>query len=129
MQNIPIAAIPNQQFSVVLDNNQWQISLKTASGITAVSLTLNGTPVISGIRAAANMKVIPSLYEESGNFAFICADQNLPYYTLFGVTQMLVYFSPDELATIRVGTPSKITAAYFDPLGALPLRFIPVGYT
>lgn len=129
MQNIPIQAIPNQTLSVALDGNQWGITLKSAAGIIAVSLVLNGAPVITGLRAVAGKRIIPCKYQEAGNFAFLCQQQNLPDYTQFGTTQVLVYLSASELAALRPPTPNIITQDFFDPLGGLPLRFKPQGYT
>lgn len=129
MQNLPIKNIPNQSLTVVLDNNQWGISIKETNGCMSVSLTKNGVDIISNMRAVANTKIIPSKYEEDGNFVFLSATQNLPDYMQFGITETLVYASPDELEALRIpGTP-PIIASEFDPLGALPLRFAPQGYT
>lgn len=130
MQNIPIQAIPNQEFSIVLDNNQWDFIIKSTNGAIAVSLTLNQVSVIENLRAVANTRIIPSEYEEAGNFAITTLNQDLPDYTQFGITQNLIYISAAELAILRTPPASPIiTAASFDPLGALPLRFSPQGYT
>lgn len=129
MKNIPIQAIPNQSFSIILDSNTWNIVLKTVEDITVVSLNLNGVDVVDSARAVAGSFVIPSKYEESGNFIFVTGSNQLPYYTEFGVTQALIYASADELANIRTPIVNPITAADFNPLGALPLRFSPQGYT
>lgn len=129
MQLITIQALPNQKFSIPLDSNEWGISIKDANGAICFSLTLNGSIVIENIRAVAGMRIIPAQYEEAGNFALITQDQEIPDYTQFGITQSLVYISQDELNAIRSDNPIPITASDFDPLGALPLRFAPQGYT
>lgn len=129
MQNILIKNIPNQSLTVVLDNNQWVITIKETNGCMSVSLSKNGVAIISNMRVVANTKIIPSKYEEDGNFVFLSSTQNLPDYTQFGITQTLVYASAAELVEIRTPDTPPITAGEFDPLGALPLRFAPQGYT
>lgn len=129
MQNIPTQTIPNQEFSIVLDDNQWDITLKTTNGAVAVTLALNQVTVIENLRAVANTRIIPSEYEEAGNFAITTLNQAVPDYTQFGVTQNLIYISEAELEALRTPSSSPIiTASDFDPLGALPLRFAPAGY-
>jgi hypothetical protein len=128
VQNIPVSAVPNQRFSVVLDGNSWDVTVRATDGVTAVSLARNGVLVIENLRAVAGMKIIPSEYEEAGNFAFFTANFELPDYRSFGVSQRLVYFSAAELAAIRAPKKPPITAARFNPIAALPLRFAPVGY-
>lgn len=127
---IPLQQIPNQSFSILLDGNQWNMILKTVQDTTVVSMTLNGTDILDSARAAAGGFIIPSLYQEAGNFFFVTQNFELPYYTQFTVTQAFVYISAVELAALRVGEPkSKITSADFNPIAALPLRFSPQGYT
>lgn len=126
MQNIPLQIIPNQSFSIVLDNNQWNFVLKTTNGVTAVSLTLNNNSVIENMRAVANQKIIPSQYEEAGNFMFLTQNFQLPDYTQFGITQILVYITASELEAFRAPIIPPITAANFNPIAALPVRFAPV---
>lgn len=131
MQTISLKAIPNQSFSVILDDNNWSFILKTTNGVTSVTLSLNGVLVLTNLRAVANQKIIPFEYEESqsGNFIFLCQTYQLPYYTQFGTTQVLAYISNSELVTLRTPISSTITASDFNPIAALPLRFAPTGYT
>lgn len=128
MQIIPLQAIPNQQFSVVLGDNQWDIVLKTADNITVADVTLNNVVIMTGFRCVAGMRIIPSLYQEAGNFFFSTQRGQLPDYTQFGLTQFLLYYTAAELAALRVPPGPIITVADFDPLGQLPLRFKPQGY-
>jgi hypothetical protein len=128
MMSVPLQQLPNQSFSILLDSNQWDFLLKTVEDSTVVSLTLNGTDLLDSAKAPAGAFIIPSIYEESGNFFFVTQSFQLPYYTNFNVTQSLIYISATELATLRTPTPPPITAADFNPIAALPLRFQPVGY-
>lgn len=129
MQNIPIQAIPNQKFSVPLDGNQWDVAIRAVNGSIAVTLTLNGAVVIENMHIVSGMRIIPSRYEESGNFTLITVNFEVPDYTKFGTTQQLLYASAIELTAQRIPTPGVLTVADFDQNAALPLRLFPQGYT
>lgn len=128
MQLVPIQAVPNQQLFTILDSNNWGISIKTTNGCICVSLVLNNVVVVDNARAVAGEKIIPSQYEENGNFAFLTQSFQVPDYTQFGVTQNLFYASAAELVTLRTPEAPPLTAAFFNPIAALPLRFSPQGY-
>lgn len=130
MQSIPLQAIPNQSFSITLDGNQWNFTLKTTNGVIAVTLAENGITISENLRAVANTLIIPYRYLENGNFLFLTQNFQLPDYTQFGVTQLLVYLSPADLIAIRTPSSSPIIrTADFNPIAALPLRFAPQGYS
>ena len=132
--NIPIQSLPNQSFNITLNSNLWDIEIKTCAGATVVSLSLNGTLVIENLIAAAASPIIPEQYQENGNFMFLTANNQIPAYGQFNVTQSLIYFSATELSAFRVRPVAKspafptVTAAYFNPIAQLPLRFSPQGY-
>lgn len=129
MQSVPLQAIPNQSFSITLNKIQWNFTIITTNGVTSVTLSKNNITLIENMRVVANGLVIPARYQEDGNFMFLTQSFQLPYYTEFGITQLLVYIIPEELAASRVITPLPIVAADFNPIAALPLRFAPQGYS
>lgn len=128
MQNIAIQNIPNQSFNVILDDNQWDITIKSVNGCLAVSLILNGAVLLKNILVAAYQPIIPSEYSESGNFTFITLNQEVVDYEKFGISQNLIYFSADELAAARSDPAIGVTDDDFNPLGGFPLRYKPKGY-
>jgi hypothetical protein len=129
MMQLPIQALPSQEFQAVLDGNAWDLTISTTNGVMSMTLVLNGNTVIENTRCVAGAFVIPSQYEESGNFLFLTANNQLPDYTLFGSTQSLIYVSAAELIVFRTPPASPvITAADFNPIAALPLRFAPQNY-
>ena len=128
MLNVPIQSVPNQSFTVNLNNNIFGITIQTCKGINAVSITINGVDTIDGIRAVAGSLIIPSQYQEAGNLMFLTSNYDLPIYTEFNISQSLIYFTAAELASFRTPITGIVTASNFNPLGALPLRFSPVGY-
>lgn len=126
--NIPIQAIPSQSFSTALENNQWDIDLKTTNGTVSISLTLNGVPLIENIRVVGGAAIIPAKYQEVGNFVLVTQSYQIPDYTQFGISQQLIYIDAEEVASIRLLPPEPLTKSDFDPNAALPLRLFPQGY-
>lgn len=126
---VPIESIPSQTLTIVLDNNLYVLGIRQVSGVVAMSVTRNGIDIIDNLIAAAAQPIIPAKYQEAGNFMFLTASNQLPNYTLFNISQSLLYFTAAELATFRTPPTPPVTAAFFDPVGELPLRFSPQGYT
>lgn len=101
MQIITLANIPNQSFSVTLDNNNYDIAINETNGVMALTLSRNNVVVISGSRLAAGSLVLPYKYQEDGNFYVSTLNDDYPYYDQFGITQFLLYFSQTELDETR----------------------------
>lgn len=127
-QNVPLQAIPSQSFSITLDGNLFEIGMHVTNGCMSTSMIINGVDVIDNVRTVAGSPLIPSKYQEAGNFMFLTQNQALPDYTQFGTSQVLLYFTAAELAAFRLPPVPPVTAAFFNPFGALPLRFAPQGY-
>ena len=128
MQQVPIQAIPNQGFSINLDGNQWDFLFRVTNGCMSVTITLNNIILVENVRVVAGSLLIPSQYQESGNFIFTNSNFQMPDFNFFNVTQSLIYVSASELATYRTAPTPPITASYFNPIASLPLRFAPQGY-
>lgn len=102
---IPLQPIPNQSFPITLDGNNFDLKFQAISEeCMAVTIVRNDVRLISGHRVVAGMPLLPYRYLETGNFIFISETQNIPFYTEFGLTQTLLYFSQSELDTIRGDT-------------------------
>lgn len=104
MIEIPLEAIPNQSFSIALDNRIYDFTIKSTNGVMSVSLTRDNVEIIANIRAIADFPLIPFKYLEDGNFIIQTQNGDLPEYSQFGITQRLLYFSAAELGDIRAGT-------------------------
>lgn len=105
MLQIPIAAIPNQTFSIQLDQLEYDIGLFVAEGIMAVDLVRADQVILTGQRVTPGSLVIPYKYLESGNFLISTLNDDYPDYTQFGLTQFLFYLSQSELEAIRAISP------------------------
>lgn len=123
MQIIPLQPIPNQTLTTSLDGSVYVITVIAARGSMAVTVVRDNITLVQNARAVANAPILPSRYQEQGNFLFNTAGfLNIPDYTQFGNTQFLAFFQQTELAEFR--SPRLV----FSPLGDLPLRYAPKGY-
>lgn len=98
---VPLQAIPNQNLSIVLDDFVYDITLKAANDVMGMTLIRDNVTLLSGLRVVAGTPLIPYRYLEGSNFIFITDNDELPNYERFGTTQLLLYFSSDELGVIR----------------------------
>jgi hypothetical protein len=101
MQRIPLAAIPNQSFSVNLGSRAYNFTIKTTVNVMSVDITRDNIILELGARIVAGTPLLPYRYQEDGNFVITTANEEYPFYTFFGVTQFLIYASAAELAAIR----------------------------
>lgn len=101
MRQIQLRQIPNQSLSITLNNNLYDLTIRTVktgnAQITAVDVQINGAYVVRGFRAVAGFPIIPSIYLENGNFMIVTSNGDLPNYTQFQTTQFLVYVSQSEI--------------------------------
>lgn len=103
MRTINLIAIPNQSLSVRLDDVRYEFRFKETNGIMMVDITRNDVVILSGQRIVAGTPLIPYTYLEHGNFFILTEDEDLPYYTQFGITQSFVYLTVAEIEAIRAG--------------------------
>lgn len=129
MQIVPLQSLANQQLAFIVDNNQWDITLKATNGVMSATILLNSVLLIENLRCVAGTYLLPAEYLESGNFVFTTLNGQLPDYTQFGTSQQLFYLTQAEMDAMRVPPAFPLTSADFNPAGDLPLRFAPQGYT
>jgi len=101
MIEINLAQIPNQSFSLQLNNVFYQITLRYVINLMTCTIKRDDKVVIENVRCEPNQQIIPYNYLEDGNFAFITIDNEYPIYTRFNVDQFLVYASAEELEDSR----------------------------
>ena len=103
MLQLNLAPIPNQSLSVTLNNMLYDLRIFLAGNVMCCDLSINGTPVLTTMRLVAGAPVIPYNYLMNGNFLISTLNDDLPYYTQFGLTQFLIYITPEELAAAASG--------------------------
>lgn len=96
MQIVPLVAEPNQSFSVNVSNMRFDIRLKEAAGVMVADVSINDVVVLLAGRVLAGEPLIPYRYLEAGNFLMLTDNGELPAWSLFGVTQTLVYLTAAE---------------------------------
>lgn len=97
MIDIELQAIPNQSFGIIIDGVSFDIVIKTTT-VTIADITIDGVVKLQGVKCMPNRPIVPYEYLENGNFFFVCDGEEYPYYTNFGISQSLVYLTPDEMA-------------------------------
>lgn len=100
---IPLEAIPNQEFTITLENHGFDISITSAGGMTFATIKKDGATIISGERIVTGEPIIPFPYLEgdTGNFTITTLNDALPDYNEFGSTQTLIYATAAEIAAVR----------------------------
>ena len=114
MQQVKLQAIPNQSFSIRLDDSIYDIRIHALNIVTVDGLAIppimvmdinrDNETILQGQRLVPGYPVIPYRYKEDGNFVFITDDDNYPDYNEFGLTQFLIFATSAELAELRSGT-------------------------
>lgn len=118
MRLVPLAAVPNQSFTLTLDNVRWVLTLKTARGVLVADVDRDGAALLRGVRVLAGEMIIPYRYLQTANFVFLTQDDELPEWGLFGVSQSLVYLTAAEMAALPAMTsPAFVPSFLTDDAG------------
>lgn len=105
MREIQLQRIPNQQFTVNIGNSIWELTIKIAKKMMFADVYRDNEPIILGTVIVADNPIIPYKYLSGfGNFAILTNNGELPNWELFGITQHLVYLTPEELGLDRQAT-------------------------
>lgn len=100
MQILELLSIPNQEFSVLLDGFRYVIQIQELPGqIMGVTITRDDIVIASCVRAVPGYPILryPYLVGDAGNFAFITANDEYPYFKKFNTTQQFAYASAAEI--------------------------------
>jgi hypothetical protein len=94
----------------------------------SMDVTRGTTLVAQGQRVVAGQLCLPyrTMEAEQGNFLFLTANDELPSYVSFGISQFLIYASNAELAAVRA-SPAIVLAtlmAMATMQGAATVRFV-----
>ncbi|MCW8965363.1 MAG: hypothetical protein OQK82_01550 [Candidatus Pacearchaeota archaeon] len=101
---IPLNKTPNQSLSVNLDGYVFDIQVKALDDVMAASVTVDDEVVVQNIRVLSGVPLIPFTYLEKGNLIFVAdasSQEEIPYYSGFGESFTLVYFTQSELEELR----------------------------
>lgn len=100
---IPLQAVPNQSFALLLEGLSYKITLKSTRGVMAATIEINDVVAVSGARFFADTPLINYDYLEKsgGNFIMTTEADAIPDFNEFGVTQFLIYLDSTEIADAR----------------------------
>lgn len=103
MLEIPIQAIPNQEFSFLIDAVRYTMALVTLNdNAMAATITRNDVVLITCERIVSGAPLLPYQYlvADHGNFSFVTVNDEAPYWTEFNATQRLIFATPGEIANV-----------------------------
>ena len=105
MRQIPLQPVPNQSLSFTQNENRWEVTIKQAVTSMIADVTINDVRVISGVRIPGDGFILPytSMGVLQGNLMLTTQQEFLPDWELFGQTQQLFYWTPDEIKALADG--------------------------
>lgn len=99
MQIIPLSNIPNQTFTVILNDKLYRLALRTIQDLTFASVWINDQVIFYNQLCTPNNYINPYNYlSDGGKFYFRCIDNNYPNYLNFNGSQQLLFLTPAEVA-------------------------------
>lgn len=106
MRIVPLQTLPNQEFSLQIDDNNYDLRIHDCGDIIAVSMIVNNIIILSGQRAVNGFPIIPYNYLEIniGNFIFVSANDSqdqYPDWRRFNMDLIFLYVTPQELRALR----------------------------
>lgn len=102
MIEISLKQLPNQEFSIALENSRYVIRVVETNTMMAITIIKDDVTLIENARLLPNDFILRSnlVDPDSGNFMMLVQDDSLPDWNNFGVTQFLQYIDSDELEAL-----------------------------
>ena len=98
---IVLENVPNQNFQLLQETDSYDITLRSISEETYVTIIRNGVLIISSFKAMPDNNIIPfdHLFDGFGNFRFTSTDSNdvYPFFTEFGLKTIFQYITKEEI--------------------------------
>ena len=103
MDLITIDAIPSQSFTVTLGGNNYEIKIYSIDGHMSYDLSINSVQIISGFKMVNDVPLLVYVHQEvSGNLLLQIAEDEIPDYKKFGLSQFLYYLTEAETTDYRL---------------------------
>ena len=98
MYIVELEKVPNQELTFIVGESALRVQLRTIQNLTFMTVFLNEQPLIySQLCTPNNFVNLYKYISAGGKFYFRCVDDEYPYYTKFGETQNLIFYTEDEL--------------------------------
>lgn len=101
MREIKLNPVEKQSLSVLIDNVLFELSFKLCNNIMAATIIRDGVTIVENRRVVAGVGIIPEGDREEGNFMILTDNDNLPLFSQFATTSLLVYADEAETAEFR----------------------------
>jgi hypothetical protein len=101
MIRIPLNPVPSQNFTSILDNVFFNITIKYIAGAMGISIQAAGEKLITNQILVPGTPILNYPYLEQGNFILLTANEEIADFNKFGVSQVLIYASQAEVEAIR----------------------------
>tara|TARA_R110002126_G_scaffold121631_2_gene263194 strand:- start:186 stop:509 length:324 start_codon:yes stop_codon:yes gene_type:complete len=103
MELITIDAIPSQSFTVTLGGNNYELKIYSIDGHMSYDLSINSAQVIAGYKMVNDIPLLAYPHQElSGNILLQIAEDEIPDYKKFGLSQFLYYLTEEEKTAYRL---------------------------
>ena len=108
MRIVPLIAAPNQSLNFIDPaGNRWALRIKIARNGMFADVSVNETALLVGQRFAVGTFLIPYI-ATLGNFALVTDNEQAADWEQFGVTQTLLYITPQEQAQAGFEIPWRV---------------------
>ena len=110
MRIVPLIAAPNQSLNFIDPaGNRWALRIKIARTSMFADVSVNEAVLLEGQRFAVGTFLIPHPYLATlGNFALITDNEQSADWEQFGITQTLLYITPQEQAQAGFEIPWSV---------------------
>lgn len=99
MQQIPLQTTPQQNFTITLNDTDFEISLRMADDIMLISISAGGVEYIKNAKCFPDQPILQFPYlQKNGDFWFKTVKGAYPNWQDFENTCFLFYLSPEDLA-------------------------------
>ena len=90
---------PNQIISAVLEEDFYDIDIRTYKDLTYISLSRNAENLIYYEKAVTNRDILQYDYQFNGygNFQFFSQLEDYPNYSQFGISVFFLYITKEEV--------------------------------
>lgn len=94
---IDLQPIPNQVITTTLEERRYELRFTTTNDVTSVTVLRDDLTLVTNARATPAFPLLPYRYLYTGNFIFATLNDDYPFYSQFGITQFLLYFTQAEI--------------------------------
>lgn len=97
MKQIELQQTPSQNFSLNLNDYNFEITLRDIGGAVLMDVTVDGNALANGLIVLPNQPILPYKHlTKYGNFVLICDTDSYPTWDTLGKSSVLYYMTPQE---------------------------------